>query len=208
MKLTDMTVNDFTALLGSEAPAPGGGSAAALAGALGSALAAMVASLTFTKAKYAEHHELAHEIFDKAAELQKKLIVAIDEDTAAFNKIGEAFAMPKSTDEEKKARSAAIQDALVICTLSPLTIMKLSAEALKLTNELIGRSNTSAASDLGVSALMIRSALLGGWLNVLINIGSLKDLGLAASYKAEGEAILAEAIPMADAIYETIKDSL
>lgn len=208
MKLTDMTVNDFTALLGSEAPAPGGGSAAALAGALGSALAAMVASLTFTKAKYAEHHELAHEIFDKAAELQKKLIVAIDEDTAAFNKIGEAFAMPKSTDEEKKARSAAIQDALVICTLSPLTIMKLSAEALKLTNELIGRSNTSAASDLGVSALMIRSALLGGWLNVLINISSLKDLGLAASYKAEGEAILAEAIPMADAIYETIKDSL
>ena len=208
MKLTDMTVNGFTALLGSEAPAPGGGSAAALAGALGAALTAMVASLTYTKAKYAEYHEMAHEVFDKAAELQNKLLVAIDEDTEAFNKIGEAFAMPKSTDEEKRARSAAIQDALVICTESPLTIMKLSAEALKLTKQLIGRSNGSAASDLGVSALMIRSALLGGWLNVLINISSIKDAAKANAYKDEGEALLAEAIPLADEIYETIKESL
>ena len=208
MKLTDMTVNGFTALLGSEAPAPGGGSAAALAGALGAALTAMVASLTYTKAKYAEYHDLAHEVYDQAAELQNKLLVAIDEDTEAFNKIGEAFALPKTTDEEKKARSAAIQDALVICTESPLTIMKLSAEALKLTKQLIGHSNGSAASDLGVSALMIRSALLGGWLNVLINISSIKDAAKANAYKDEGEALLAEAIPLADEIYETIKESL
>ncbi|MBO4289788.1 MAG: cyclodeaminase/cyclohydrolase family protein [Lachnospiraceae bacterium] len=208
MKLTDMTVNGFTALLGSEAPAPGGGSAAALAGALGAALTAMVASLTYTKAKYAEYHEMAHEVFDKASDLQNKLLTAIDEDTEAFNKIGEAFALPKSTDEEKKARSAAIQDALVLCTESPLTIMKLSADALKLTQQLIGRSNGSAASDLGVSALMIRSALLGGWLNVLINISSIKDAEKANAYKDAGEAILAEAIPMADKIYAIIEDSL
>ncbi len=208
MKLTDMTVTEFTDLLGSDAPAPGGGSASALAGALGSALAAMVAALTLSKKKYEEHHELAKEVFDAAHCLQQKLLTAIDEDTEAFNKIGEAFALPKSTDEEKAARSAAIQAALVVCTESPLAIMQLSAEALKLTQKLVGKSNTSAASDLGVSALMIRSALLGGWLNVLINIGSLKDTEKAAAYKAQGEAILAEAIPMADGIYETIKESL
>ena len=208
MKLTEMNMTEFTNLLGSDAPAPGGGSAAALAGALGSALTAMVAALTVSKAKYAEYHALAEEVFAGAHDLQNRLLEAIDNDTAAFNRIGEAFALPRTTDEEKKARSAAIQDALVICTESPLAIMRLSAEALKLTEQLVGRSNTSAASDLGVSALMIRSALLGGWLNVLINIGSLKDADKAAAYKAQGEAVLAEAVPLADRIYETIKESL
>lgn len=208
MQLTDMTITEFSALLGSEAPAPGGGSTAALAGALGAALSAMVAALTFTKKKYAADHELAHEVFDKASALKGELLVAIDKDTEAFNMVSAAFALPKATDEEKKARSAAIQNALVACTESPLAIMRLSAEAIKLACKLSGHFNTSAASDLGVSALMIRSGLLGAWLNVLINIGSLKDTEKAAAYKAEGEAILAEAIPLADNLYKTIEESL
>ena len=208
MQLTDMTITEFSALLGSEAPAPGGGSTAALAGALGAALSAMVAALTFTKKKYAADHELAHEVFDKASALKDELLVAIDKDTEAFNMVSAAFALPKVTDEEKKARSAAIQNALVACTESPLAIMRLSAEAIKLASKLPGHFNTSAASDLGVSALMIRSGLLGAWLNVLINIGSLKDTEKAAAYKAEGEAILAEAIPLADSLYKTIEESL
>ncbi len=208
MLLTDMTITDFSNLLGSDAPAPGGGSTAALSGALGAALTAMVAALTFTKKKYARDHELAHEIFDQATALKEDLLKAIDEDTEAFNMVSAAFSLPKATDEEKKVRSEAIQDGLTACTESPLAIMKLSLEAIRLATKLNGHFNSSAASDLGVSALSIRTGLLGAWLNVLINIGSLKDVEKAAKYKAEGEAILAEALPMADELYKAIEESL
>lgn len=204
MKLAELTTAGFTDLLASDAPAPGGGSAAALEGALGAALTAMVCSLTVGKKKYAEHEELARSVQAKANELRTRFVDVMDRDTEAFNVVSAAFGMPKATDEEKAARSAAIQEGLKGCTKTPFEMMELAAETLELTASILGKSNDSAASDLGVSALSLRAAIQGAWLNVLINIGSLKNKELAEDYRAKGEALLAKALPLADQIYDTV----
>ena len=204
MKLAELKTSEFVDLLASDAPAPGGGSAAALEGALGAALTAMVCGLTVGKKKYAEFQELAEEAQKKATDLKARFVDVMDRDTEAFNVVSAAFGMPKATDEEKAARSAAIQEGLKGCTKTPFEMMELAVETLELTASILGKSNDSAASDLGVSALSLRAAIQGAWLNVLINIGSLKDTALAEDYRAKGEALLAKALPLADQIYDTV----
>lgn len=207
-KLSAMKLDGFAEVLASDAPAPGGGSAAALSGALGSALVSMVSALTLGKKKYENSQELAKETIQKADMLRRKLTDAIDSDTAAFETLSAAFSMPKETVAEKEIRSSAIQKGLILCTESPLHIMVLSQEALHLADGLTGHFNTTAASDLGVSVLMLRTALLGAWLNVKINIGSLKDRALAAAYETKGSAILEDAVPAADRLYQEIISEL
>ena len=204
MKLAELKTAEFVDLLASDAPAPGGGSAAALEGALGAALTAMVCGLTVGKKKYAEFQELAEEAQKKATDLKARFVDVMDRDTEAFNVVSAAFGMPKATDEEKAARSAAIQEGLKGCTKTPFEMMELAVETLELTASILGKSNDSAASDLGVSALSLRSAIQGAWLNVLINIGSLKNKELAEDYRAKGETLLAKALPLADEIYSTV----
>ena len=208
MKLAELKTAEFVDLLASDAPAPGGGSAAALEGALGAALTAMVCGLTVGKKKYAEFQELAEEAQKKATDLKARFVDVMDRDTEAFNVVSAAFGMPKETDEEKAARSAAIQKGLEGCTKTPFEMMELAVETLELTASILGKSNDSAASDLGVSALSLRAAIQGAWLNVLINIGSLKNKELAEDYRAKGEALLAKALPLADQIYDTVVKSM
>jgi len=208
MKLAELKTAEFVDLLASDAPAPGGGSAAALEGALGAALTAMVCGLTVGKKKYAEFQELAEEAQKKATDLKARFVDVMDRDTEAFNVVSAAFGMPKETDEEKAARSAAIQKGLEGCTKTPFEMMELAVETLELTASILGKSNDSAASDLGVSALSLRSAIQGAWLNVLINIGSLKNKELAEDYRAKGETLLAKALPLADQIYDTVVKSM
>lgn len=208
MKLAELKTAEFVDLLASDAPAPGGGSAAALEGALGAALTAMVCGLTVGKKKYAEFQELAESAQAKATDLKARFVDVMDRDTEAFNVVSAAFGMPKETDEEKAARSAAIQKGLEGCTKTPFEMMELAVETLELTASILGKSNDSAASDLGVSALSLRAAIQGAWLNVLINIGSLKNKELAEDYRAKGEALLAKALPLADEIYDTVVKSM
>ena len=207
-KLAELTTAEFVDLLASDAPAPGGGSAAALEGALGAALTAMVCGLTVGKKKYADYQELAAATQKKAEELKARFVDVMDRDTEAFNVVSAAFGMPKATDEEKAARSAAIQKGLEGCTATPFEMMELAVETLELTAELLGKTNDSAASDLGVSALSLRAAIQGAWLNVLINIGSLKNKELAEDYRKRGEAMLEKALPLADKIYAAVVASL
>jgi formiminotetrahydrofolate cyclodeaminase len=204
MKLADLKVTEFVDLLASGAPAPGGGSAAALEGAIGAALTAMVCGLTKGKKKFAEFNDLAVEAEVKALALKDRFVDVMDRDTEAFNVVSAAFGMPKETDEEKAARSAAIQKGLEGCTATPFEMMEIAVETLELTDSILGKSNDSAASDLGVSALSLRAAVQGAWLNVLINIGSLKNKELAEDYRVKGEAILAKALPLADKIYAEV----
>ena len=204
MKLAEMTVTQFADVLASDAPAPGGGSTAALAGALGAALTAMVCRLTEGRKKYAEFEAHVLEVKEKATALQAKFIDVMDRDTEAFMVISNAYGMPKATDEEKAARSAAIQAGLVKSTETPMEMMGLSAETIALTESLLGKFNTASASDLGVGALTLRTAVQGAWLNVLINIGSLKDKELAENYRAKGQALVDQVVAAADRIYETV----
>lgn len=208
MKLAEQTVTEFVNLMGSDAPAPGGGSAAALTGALGAALTAMVCALTQGKKKYADYAELTAGVGEKAQALKAQYVDVIDRDTEAFNAVSAVFAMPKETDEEKAARSAAMQSALQGCTKTPFEMMELAVQTLELTDSIVGKSNASAASDLGCAALSLKAAIQGAWLNVLINIGGLKDQAFSDKYRAEGEALLAKALPLADSIYEKVLASL
>lgn len=204
MKLIDMQVKEFVKVLGSDAPAPGGGSASALAGAVGSALTLMVMQLTIGKKNYAEHEALMKEIFADMTKVSDKLVAIIDRDTEAFNGVSAVFAMPKETEEDKEKRKAAMQAALQAATLVPFEMMGLMNEALVLTQKAVGKSNTNAASDLGVAALNLKSGLQGAWLNVLINLSGIKDEGFVTKHKKEGADALAKGCKMADEIYEEI----
>lgn len=208
MELKQLTVTEFSSLLGSDAPAPGGGSASALMGSLGSALTAMVCALTLGKKKYAEHQALAQEILQKANALQVRFLELMDEDTLAFGEMSAAFALPKGTDGEKAARSLAIQKALLTCTRTPFAMMQLCAQALELAHEALGKTNAGALSDLGVSALSLRAAMQGAWLNVLINTGSMKDPLQAHFYRTSGKTLLDKALPLADEIYQKVEAQL
>ena len=204
MKLAEMTVTQFAEVLASDAPAPGGGSTAALAGALGAALTAMVCRLTEGRKKYAEFEAHALEVKAKATALRNQFIDVMDRDTDAFMVISNAYGMPKNTDEEKAARSAAIQAGLVGCTETPMEMMELAAQTIALTESLLGKFNTASASDLGVGALTLRTAVQGAWLNVLINIGSLKDTALAEQYRAKGQALVDQVVAAADRVYAEV----
>ena len=186
MSLADRTVTRFSELLSSGAPAPGGGSAAALEAALGAGLVAMVCRLTADKAQFAPHREALLEVTERAEALRRQLLEAMERDTESFLQVSGAFALPKGTEEEKAARSAAIQRGLEACTKTPLEVMELAASA-----------NESAASDLGVAALSLQAGLRGAWLNVCINVESLRDKALAQSCRERGEALLSRALPLA-----------
>lgn len=208
MKLVEQTVASFVDLMGSDAPAPGGGSAAALEGALGAALTAMVCALTQGKKKYAEYAEQTCAVGKKADALKARYVDVIDRDTQAFNAVSAVFQMPKDTDEQKAARAAAMQEALKGCTKTPFEMMELALETLQLTDSIVGRSNDSAASDLGCAALSLKAAVQGAWLNVLINIGGLKDQEFSSKYRKDGEVLLERAVNLADSIYEKVLSSL
>ena len=200
MKLVEMKVNEYLDVLKSDAPAPGGGSASALAAAQGVALVAMVCDLTLGKEKYADYQEICAETKAKAEDLYGKLMESIDKDTEAFNLVSAAFKMPKSTDEEKAARSKAIADGTLVATEVPFETMMLCAEGLKVTEMIVGKSNPNAASDLGVASLNLLSGVKGAWLNVLINLPGVKDEALKEKFMT-GKKTIIEAEAVAARIY-------
>lgn len=204
MKLAELKVNEFADVLSSNAPAPGGGSTAALEGALGAALTAMVCGLTVGRKKYADFQELTSNVQVEAEKLKVRFMDVMDRDTEAFDAVSAAYGMPKETDDQKSARSEAIQSALKGCTKTPMEMMELAVETLELTQSILGKSNASALSDLGVSALSLGAAMRGAWLNVLINIGSVKDQAFADEYRARGEALLTRGLPLSEQIYQDI----
>ena len=159
MKLVDMPVRDYLNILASDAPAPGGGSVSALSAAQGAALVAMVCDLTIPKEKYIQHRDLCVRVKDDILSIYDELIIEIDKDTEAFNKVSAAFKLPKDTDEQKAARSKAIQEATVTATEVPYETMALCMKGLEITQEIVGKSNSNAASDLGVAALNLLAGL-------------------------------------------------
>jgi formiminotetrahydrofolate cyclodeaminase len=209
MKLADMTVAQFVDTVASDAPAPGGGSVAALEGSVGAALTAMVANLTQGRRKYAQFAEYAAEVEGKGNALKARLLDVMDRDTEAFNLVSDAFGMPKDTDEAKGARSAAIQSGLKACTRTPMEMMELCADAAALAASLLEHGfNDTSASDLGVAFLSLKAGIQGAWLNVLINIGSLKDRDFAEDCRKRGELLLERALPLADAGYARIVEMI
>ena len=208
MELSELTVRGFADLLGSDAPAPGGGSAAALAGSLGAALTSMVNALTIGRKKYADHQQFAQETFEKASAMKTRFLDAMEKDTAVFNEFSAAMALPKETPEQKAARSAAMQEALKSCIESPLHMMELCLDAMKLTDRLVGKSNANAVSDLGVAALSLTAAVRGAWLNVLINLGSFRDADAAQRYRTRAQELMDDTCALGENIYHSVEAAL
>lgn len=169
------SVIDFLNEVASDSPAPGGGSIAALSGALGVALTSMVCRLTIGRKKYADVQQEMEETLKRAEELRSSFSDLIEKDTEAFNAVMRAFGMPKETEEEKRARSAAIQEAMKQATLVPLEVMELCSLALPLAKTVAEKGNVNSVSDAGVSALMLKAACAGAALNVRINLKGLED---------------------------------
>lgn len=208
MKLVDLKINEYLDVLKSDAPAPGGGSVSAFAGAQAIGLALMVAELTIGKEKYAKDQEYCQTVQKKGTALHQKLVRAIDEDTNAFNLVSKAFQMPKGTEEEKEIRKKAIAEGTLEATEVPYRVMQYAYEGLCLIEGMVGKSNPNAASDLGVSALNLAASVKGAWLNVMINLPGVKDKEKARAFAEEGKEICDKAEVLADQIYKAVEGSL
>lgn len=208
MKLVDYNLTAFSEELASSSPAPGGGSTAALAGALGAALIHMVGAFTSGKAKYAEHQPFIESLMAEADRLRKTFLEVIDRDTEAFNNVTAVFAMPKETEAHKAARKEAMQEALKACTKTPFEMMELALAAAELAQKAVGKTNPNTASDFGVGALSLKTAVQGAWLNILINVSGIDDHAFVSQYKGEGEKILNRVGSICDGVYEEVVKSL
>ncbi len=207
-RLVDMTCEGFAEETASESPAPGGGSISAYMGALGAALGTMVANLSSHKAGWDERWEFFSDWADKGHALMSELLHLVDEDTEAFNRIMAVFAMPKSTDEEKAARSAALQEATLYATEVPLRTMETSFKAFDIVRAMAEEGNPNSVSDAGVGALAIRSAVMGACLNVKINAAGLKDRQKAEALIARAEQIVAQAQKAEAEILATVESKI
>ncbi len=173
--LAGMKVSEFTDVLSTDAPAPGGGSVAALCGAMSGALSSMVAALTHGKKGYESANDEMERAGVRAQELKVAFLADVDRDTDAFNKVMEAMRLPKGTDEERKARETAIQEATEGATLVPLGVLDRALEAAHIARTVVERGNKNSISDGGVAALAARTAAEGAYLNVAINLPGIAD---------------------------------
>jgi glutamate formiminotransferase/formiminotetrahydrofolate cyclodeaminase len=192
--LVAMNLQAFADETASESPAPGGGSIAAYLGALGASLATMVANLSSHKKGWDERWQAFSVWAEKGQVLKNKLLFLVDEDTAAFNKIMDAFQLPKESDADKAARSLAIQEATQYAIEIPFQVMLTSFESFELIEAMAKIGNPNSISDAGVGALCARSAVLGAYLNVKINAGDLKDEAFKNDILAKAKDIADKAV--------------
>lgn len=207
-KLIDMNLTDFADETASESPAPGGGSISAYMGALGAALGAMVANLSSHKRGWDDRWEEFSNWAEKGKSYQTELIKLVDEDTNAFNKIMDAFSLPKKTDEEKAARQQAVQEATRYATEVPFKTMNLCYECMSVAKAMAEIGNPNSVTDAGVGALAARAGVMGAFLNVKINAAGLEDKAFAEKIIQEGETIAAKANQLEAEILQIVNSKI
>jgi glutamate formiminotransferase / formiminotetrahydrofolate cyclodeaminase len=207
-RLADLTLRSFMNLTASEAPAPGGGSVSSYIGAVGAALGTMVANLSSHKrgwdSRWAEFSTWA----DKGKVIQNALLDLVDEDTASFNKILDAFGLPKKSAEEKAARSFAIQEATKYATMVPFRVMETALGGFDLIRAMVENGNPNSISDAGVGALALRACIRGAYLNVQINAAGLDDKVFAADIIDRGRQIDNAALERENTILELVAKTI
>ena len=206
--LVDMNLRAFANETAKDSPAPGGGSISAYVGALGASLGTMVANLSAGKRGWDDRIEEFSAWAEKGQKLKDALLGLVDEDTAAFNQIIAAFRLPKGTDEEKAARTDAIQAATRYAIEVPLRTMEQSLEVFVLAEAMAKNGNPNSVSDAGVGALCARAAVHGAWMNVKINVGDLKDKKLVAEFLAKAETIAKEADERERKVVEMVEEKI
>jgi glutamate formiminotransferase/formiminotetrahydrofolate cyclodeaminase len=207
-KLASLSVKEFANETASESLAPGGGSVSALVGAMGAALGAMVANGSANKRGWEERIAEFSPWAERGQQIKDELLFLIDEDTRAFDGIMNAYGLPKDNEEQKAARSAAIEAANQYATEIPFRTMKAAYACVEILAAMKEIGNPNAASDVAVGALCIKTAVRGAWLNVLINAPGLKDKAFAARIVNEAEALLKKNHEACDAIVLSIESEL
>ncbi len=207
-KLIDLTARGLAEETASESPAPGGGSISAYMGALGAALGTMVANLTAHKAAYDDRWEEYSDIAERGQELMERLLHLVDEDTAAFNRIMDVFAMPKKTDAEKAARAEAMEAATLYATQVPLRTMEACYEVFDIVRAMAEKGNPASVTDAGVGTLAARAGVRGAFLNVKINASGLKDRAKAEELIARGAEIEAKAAELEKEILAVVESKI
>ena len=203
-KLVNLSLQEFANETASESPAPGGGSIAAYMGSLGVSLATMVANLSAHKKGWDKRWKEFSAWAEKGQKIKDELLYLVDEDTNAFNKIMEAFSLPKSSEQEVKTRSEAIQNATKYATEVPLKTMILAYSSFPIIKAMAEIGNPNSISDAGVGALCARSAVIGAYMNVRINAAELKDEAFKKEILAKAEKIKNDAIKEEEAILKIV----
>ncbi|MFZ5945834.1 MAG: cyclodeaminase/cyclohydrolase family protein [Bacillota bacterium] len=206
--LKNLKLNEFIDELASSSPAPGGGSVSALAGSVSSALVCMVINLTVGKEKFQAVEEELSVALQEVEGLKIRLCDYIDRDTDAFNKVMDAFKLPKNNDEEKEFRTKSIQEAMKNAALLPLEVARDCLQSMHLAKLVAEKGNPNALSDAGVAGLMAYAGLHGAILNVEINLGSIKDEGFVSELIDKKESILQEGKLLQEEILKTVHSKL
>lgn len=206
--LINMKLNAFADETASESPAPGGGSISAYVGALGISLGTMVANLSSHKKGWDDRWQEFSDWAEKGQQYKDKLLALVDEDTRAFNKIMDAFGLPKATDEEKKSRKKAIQDATRYAIEVPYRVMQLSYDSMAVIKAMAETGNPNSASDAGVGALCARTAVYGAYLNVKINAAGLDDKAYAEDKIKAGKELLDKAMNLEKEIVGIVESKI
>jgi len=208
MAFSDKTLQAFLDEVASAEPAPGGGSVAALSGALGASLVAMVCRLTIGKKGYEAVSAEMQAILPRAEALQRELRDLMQADTDAYARVMDAYKLPKQTDAEKAARTRAIQNALKHASDIPLRVAELCAQVLELARPVAEKGNKNAASDGGVGALMAEAGLRGAAFNVSINLGAINDEAFVREHRARVQQLLADAEQRKNEIMKIVESRL
>lgn len=206
--LAEKPINQFMDELASSAPAPGGGSVAALAGAMGAALVSMVCNLTIGKKKYADVEEEIKAILEQSETLRREFLNLLEADVAAYTKVSEAMKMPRETEEQKVVREEALDKALKEATEVPLRVAEACVKVIDLCRPVAEKGNVNAVSDAGVAVVMAEAGLRSAALNVLINLGWLKDEAFKKEAQARLDKLLEGKAQLKEEIYEFVKSKL
>lgn len=207
-KLIDMKMQEFADETASESVAPGGGSVSAYVGALGISLATMVANISSHKRGWDEKWEFFGKWAEKGQAIKDELTWLVDEDTRSFNRIMDAFGMSKSTDEEKKARKQAIQDATKYAIEVPFKVMQKAYESMDIIQEMVEKGNPASVTDAGVGALCARTAVMGAFMNVRINTADLEDKAFVKDVTEKGREIQDAAIKKEQEIIKLVEEKM
>ncbi len=201
-KLVEKSCREFSEVLASKAPVPGGGGASALAAALGAALCTMVGNYTVGKKKYAAVEGDVKALMARAEALREKLLALVDEDAAAFEPLSRAYAIPKDAPD----RAAVLEERLRDAAAVPMKVMRLSCEAIELHREMGEKGSVMILSDVGTGAVLCWGALYGAWLNVKVNTKLMEDREYAGHLNSEADALAEKYWKIAEQVYKSVME--